>query len=316
MTTTWKLMEWLADYGSGDKEGDLYNVGGSSDGSGLFSTSTSDNNNNNNPYEITPHTIVEYIASDQGRAAAVGLTVIFLGIAMVYYTTVITGKLLSWFFGFAWKITIGLILTIILLTIISVLMPWLWGICVGNEEGFYHHHHHQSEGGKEYGLGDRELDSSDMVYVLFPDGKLHPMPRWSDIGTRDRIEKRKNVHWNLLDRILGFKPSDPKNGAEFWTRLFGFEYGGATATTNAGSTESGAFAKDGSGYGEEEKGATDHIAKAFLESQTSSMVWGGAKLVGQLLTSAFVSLGKETASKIAHAGTTLLSAQDARSSDD
>lgn len=247
MTSAWQIMQWVTQFLDADG-GDVRGRGFYSDPSARMAGGVG-----------TP--FLDTVLTDQGMVATLGLAVLFLGVALIYYATKYTSKAVDWMFRFICRLGIALILTIVIIAVLSALLPWVWAGCLSL-----------------LGLGsaesqppfERDVDSEDMIYLYMNDGTLYPMPKWSEIGTRERTERQVDAQWGFLDRILGFKSWSKASGAGFWGTIFGFN-------------------------GEEE---TAHIAKSVLNPATSDVAWGGAKLVGQFLLSICANVGKGTVRRV------------------
>lgn len=247
MSFAWRTMEWVTA---------LLDIDDDGGGGGLSHRSD---------------TIADMVLSDQGKAVAIGLSMVCMGIGLAYYAAVYATKLVGWFFRFVWKLAFALLLTILISMAVSLAVPWAWaGVAAvfGTEPPAPQH---------PYGRGAAAVDPSDMIYVYMSDGTLHPIPKWSEIGTRERVRRQAEAQWGFLDRILGFKPWSTSRGGGFWGTLFGF---------------------NGDPKGEWD---TPHIARSIISPSASDMAWGGTKLAAQFVASACTNIGRGAVTRVAGA---------------
>lgn len=208
-----------------------------------------------------------FLTNNQPVLMLVGLLVLFVALGTTYYVIAFTSKAIKWTFRVAWKIAVGILMTIALLIFINTAIPWIaasmFGVPAPLEETSEDRMH---KGAREPG---------DMIYILMDDGSLQALPRWSEIATRNRINKRKKAGWRFLDQALGFDHAAHAGGAGgggLWGTIISMAGGWGRSDSDVGFVES----------------------VMSPEASRENAIWMGTKMVGSIVGSVFVNMGQRT----------------------
>jgi hypothetical protein len=271
MTTGWRAMQWfMSQLASAATEDDERGGGARHSHRDFYGGGGGSSSSSSPAYAGDPDTIwgmmIESITGNQLFSAFAGMAAIFLGISLLFYALTAVGKLVSWSFRFMWKVALTLIIILIVIGVSSLAMTLFANL--------YQQQQQQPQGKPETpspvgSTKNAAFDRSEYVVVRMEDGTLQALPRWSEIGIRERMAERTEAQWSFLDHVLGLKSFENSGTGGFWTMVFGLS-----------------------------SDDTPHIAKSYLESQKSasisSVAWWGTKMVGQTALSLCAELGRTT----------------------